>query len=244
MAPLVAVPPAVVTETSTAPAACAGVIAMIVVALSTVKLVAATPPIVTAVAPVKFVPVIVMLVPPNVLPVFGLMEPIVGAGVKYVNTEDIVAVPPGVVTAISTSPAACGGVTMMIVVELITVTLVAATPPTTTPTMSVKLVPVMVTAVPPSVLPVLGPIEPIVGIPANTVIEAVALLPVPMLEVRTLVVLTFTPGLVAVTLTDSVQEATGLSVAFSSRSMLPPAVTVPSHELFNPDGEAMTNPAG
>src|SRR5690606_40197146 len=37
----VAVPPGVVTATSTAPAACAGVIAVIWVALSTVKLVAA-----------------------------------------------------------------------------------------------------------------------------------------------------------------------------------------------------------
>jgi hypothetical protein len=39
------------------------------VALSTVQLAAATPPVVTAVAPVKSVPVIVTLVPPAVLPV-------------------------------------------------------------------------------------------------------------------------------------------------------------------------------
>ena len=53
----VPVPPGVVTCTFTAPAAWAGVVAVIEVALFTVKLVAAVPPKVTAVAPVKLVPV-------------------------------------------------------------------------------------------------------------------------------------------------------------------------------------------
>ncbi len=44
------VPPGVVTATSTAPAACAGVIAVMVVALTIVTLDAGTPPNVTAVA--------------------------------------------------------------------------------------------------------------------------------------------------------------------------------------------------
>ncbi len=66
-------PPGVVTATSTAPAACAGVVAVMVVALTTVTLVAGTPPNVTAVAPVRLVPVMVTLVPPTVVPLVGLI---------------------------------------------------------------------------------------------------------------------------------------------------------------------------
>ena len=78
----VPVPPGVVTCTFTAPAACAGVVAVIEVALFTVKLVAAVPPKVTAVAPVKFVPVMVTLVPPAVGPVFGDTVVTVGTGAR------------------------------------------------------------------------------------------------------------------------------------------------------------------
>src|SRR5690606_3044707 len=67
----VVVPPGVVTATSTAPAACAGVIAVIWVALSRGKLVAAVPPNVTAVAPVGSAPVRTTLVPPVAGPVAG-----------------------------------------------------------------------------------------------------------------------------------------------------------------------------
>jgi hypothetical protein len=58
----------VVTLTSTSPAYCAGVVAVICVALLTVKLAAGTPPKRTWLAEVKFVPVMVMLVPPAVVP--------------------------------------------------------------------------------------------------------------------------------------------------------------------------------
>ena len=50
----------------------------------TVKLVAAVAPKVTAVAPVKSVPVMVTLVPPDVLPEVGVSEVIVGDGVDEV----------------------------------------------------------------------------------------------------------------------------------------------------------------
>lgn len=70
-------PPGVVT--ATAPAACGGVDAVIVVSLTTVMPVAAVPPNVTAVAPVKPVPVIVTEVPPTVEPLFGATELSVGA---------------------------------------------------------------------------------------------------------------------------------------------------------------------
>ena len=59
------VPPGVVTRTLAVPTARAGVVAVMVVALTTMTLVAAVPPMVTAVAPERFVPVIVTLVPPR-----------------------------------------------------------------------------------------------------------------------------------------------------------------------------------
>src|SRR6478735_564937 len=59
------VPPTVVAVMSTVPAACAGAVAVIVVALFTVKLVAAVAPKDTADAPLRFVPVMVTLVPPT-----------------------------------------------------------------------------------------------------------------------------------------------------------------------------------
>ena len=74
----VAVPPEVVTITFTAPAAWAGVVAVIVVALLTMKLAAAVPPKLTAVAPVRLVPVSVTEVPPELLPLAGVSEVNVG----------------------------------------------------------------------------------------------------------------------------------------------------------------------
>jgi len=74
-------PPAVVTIMSTAPAVVrAGVIQVIVVLFTTLREVAAIPPNVTDVAPVKFVPVIVTLVPPAILPYDNEM-PVMLAGV-------------------------------------------------------------------------------------------------------------------------------------------------------------------
>ena len=62
-------PPPVITITPTAPTvARAGVIHVIVVLFTMLREVAAIPPNVTDVAPVKFVPVIVIFVPPRVLP--------------------------------------------------------------------------------------------------------------------------------------------------------------------------------
>ena len=66
--------------TDTAPAACAGVLAVMLVALTTVTPVAAVPPRLT-VAPVKKpVPVMVTAVPPLVVPVAGDIAVTVGAG--------------------------------------------------------------------------------------------------------------------------------------------------------------------
>ena len=78
-APAALVPAAVVTVMLIAPAPPAGETAVICVALFTVNDAAAVPPKLTAVAPVKFVPVIVTLVPPAVEPVAGDREVTVGA---------------------------------------------------------------------------------------------------------------------------------------------------------------------
>ena len=71
-------PPPVVTIMPTAPALRAGVIQVIVVLFTTLREVAANPSNVTKVAPVKFVPVIVTLVPPAVLPYDGEILVITG----------------------------------------------------------------------------------------------------------------------------------------------------------------------
>src|SRR5712692_7147086 len=69
-----------VTTTSTVPAACAGVVALICVALTTVTPVAAAPPTVTAAVASKFVPVIVMAVPPGAGPDVGVTALTLGGG--------------------------------------------------------------------------------------------------------------------------------------------------------------------
>ena len=71
------VPPPVVTVTSTV-LLLGGDVAVIEVALLTTNDVAAVAPNFTLVAPAKFVPVMVTLVPPALGPVFGLMAVTVG----------------------------------------------------------------------------------------------------------------------------------------------------------------------
>ncbi|MGA2698178.1 MAG: hypothetical protein ABSE74_00860 [Methanoregula sp.] len=75
-------PPGVVMTRLAAPAVPAGVIAVIEVELTTPKLVAATPPNVTAVVPVKPLPVIITNVPPAVEPIAG--ETLVNVGAEAV----------------------------------------------------------------------------------------------------------------------------------------------------------------
>ena len=141
---------------STTPAACAGVVAVIVVELTTtVTPVTGRPPNVTAVAPVKLVPVMVTKVPPAIGPEFGLTLETVGT-VTYVNAAVPVPVPPGVVTATSTAPAVPAGAVTVIVVALSTVTFVAAVLPNVTAVAPVKFEPVIVTLVPPEAGPELG----------------------------------------------------------------------------------------
>ena len=80
--------PGLVTVTFTAPAACAGVRAVIDVLLATATLVAAVPPNVTVAPLAKFVPVIVTLVPPAMAPEFGETPLTVAAAVAEPMTND------------------------------------------------------------------------------------------------------------------------------------------------------------
>jgi len=73
------VPPAVVTVTSTVPTLPAGEMAVMDIAELTVKLLAATEPNITDVAPLKLIPRMVTEVPPEVLPLVGEIELTVGA---------------------------------------------------------------------------------------------------------------------------------------------------------------------
>ena len=79
LAPVAEVPPPVVTVMSMVPAEPAGAVALIEIAELTVKLVALVAPNLTAVAPVKLVPLIATTVPPVVGPEFGLTRVTVGA---------------------------------------------------------------------------------------------------------------------------------------------------------------------
>ena len=81
-----------VTTTLTAPAACAGVVAVIEVLLPKLTPVAAVPPIVTVAPDTKFVPVIVTGVPPNVVPDAGEIDVTVvqGAGLGVRISDDYI----------------------------------------------------------------------------------------------------------------------------------------------------------
>ena len=80
-------PPGVVTVTSTVPALPAGETAVIWVAELKVKLAALVAPNITAVTPVKSVPVMTTEVPPAVGPLVVAREVTVGAGARVVKVE-------------------------------------------------------------------------------------------------------------------------------------------------------------
>jgi hypothetical protein len=109
------VPPGVVTVTSTV-AVPAGLFAVIVVSLTTIRSVATVEPKSTAVAPVNPVPVIVTGVPPAAVPLVGFKAVTVGAA-RNVNlsAEDVGEVPSGFVTVTSTVPVPAGLVVVIVV---------------------------------------------------------------------------------------------------------------------------------
>jgi hypothetical protein len=119
-------------------------------------LVAAAVPNATIAPEAKFVPVIVMLVPPEVGPLFG--ETLLTVGITtYVNPfvrEPLCAT--GFVTVTVTAPALPAGVVAVICDPLTTTTFVAAPVPNVTVAPVAKFAPAIVTAVPPAVVPLFG----------------------------------------------------------------------------------------
>jgi hypothetical protein len=158
------VPNELVIVMSTVPADSAGVTAVICVAEVTVKLPAALEPNFTAVANVKLVPVMVTVAPPAIEPAVGITELTLGIGTNVNWSADEVAdVPPTVITVTSTVPVLAAGVTAVMDMGELTVKLVALVEPKLTVVAPVKLVPAMVTEVPPPVDPVFGVTEETVG---------------------------------------------------------------------------------
>ena len=113
--------------------------ATILVALTTLKELAAVPPKLTVVAPVKFVPVIVTNCPTPAD--VGLNDVIVGGG-RYAKPARV-PVPAAVVT--DTEPDAPAATVALMLVALTTVNVVAAVPPKLTAVAPVKFVPIMLT---------------------------------------------------------------------------------------------------
>jgi len=121
----------------------------------------------TAAAPKRLLPVMVTVVPPPALPVVGVNEVIVGWWAMNSNSWDAVPVPPAVPTLTSTVPATWGSVTARICVGLVTVKLAAAVVPNWTDVAPKKPLPVMVTGVPPLVVPAVGLIDEMTGVGAT-----------------------------------------------------------------------------
>lgn len=135
-----AVPPGV--ETFTLPELPILTSAVILVDELTTKLLTANPPKLTLVVPIKLAPVILIIVP--TIPLVGVKELMVGAGIK--TNPDFIPVPKLLV--ILTLPEAPLPTTAVIVVELIIVNDAAATPPKLTAVDPAKFCPDIVIVVP------------------------------------------------------------------------------------------------
>jgi hypothetical protein len=136
------------------------------VLLVTVTLVADVVPNVTVAPEMKFAPVIVTPVPPEVGPLFGNTFVTVGAEpATYVKAlARLPPDPPALVTVTVTAPIAFAGVVAVIVVLFATETLVAAVLPNVTAAPEMKFVPEIVTAVPPAAEPLFGETPVTVGV--------------------------------------------------------------------------------
>jgi hypothetical protein len=162
--PALATPP---TVTTTLPVvAPTGTTATIDVELQSEMDVAAVPLKVAVLVPCvepKFVPIMATELPTR--PEFGVRLVMAGVGgIAYVNkSAELVALVPAEVTTVTyTEPAPAGEIAVILVAEF-TVKLVAAVVPKLTEVAPVKLVPTIVTEVPPVDEPVVGPMAVIVG---------------------------------------------------------------------------------
>jgi hypothetical protein len=150
-----------------------GTVAVILVAELTEKLVAATPPNFTEVAPVKAVPLMVTTVPTG--PLVGENEVIEGA-VVTVKSDALVAVPPGVVTVIFPVTAPLGTLAVTRVPAPFTENVPAATPPNFTEVAPAKPVPLILTEVPTD--PLVGENDVMVGAGGAVTTKSAALVAV------------------------------------------------------------------
>lgn len=153
----------------------AGTVAVICVGPVTVNVMAAVPLNLTEVAPVRFVPVMVTLVP--TAPLVGVNEEMDGGGTTVKLVAEV-AVPPGVVTLIGPVDAAAGTVAVICVL-LLTVNPTAVTELNLTAVAPLKFVPVMVTLV--ATGPLVGVKPEMVGVPVT--VKLLSELPVPLGEV-------------------------------------------------------------
>jgi len=125
-----------------------------VVLFTTVTPVAAALPNVTVAPGAKLLPEIVTDVPPVVGPLDGVT--LVTVGCPYTKPPTKLPLWPPLVTVTVTGPPLPAGVIAVMVVLLTTVTLVAEALPNVTVAPEAKLVPVIVTEVPPAVEPLFG----------------------------------------------------------------------------------------
>ena len=130
----------------------------------TVKLAAAAVPNLTAVAPVKAVPVITTVVPPAVGPADGDTPVTVGADRKVNSSAaDVGDVWVPLPTVMSTVPGLSAGDTAVICVADTNWNDAAAVEPKSTTVIASRLLPLMVTVVPPNWVPEVGLIDEMVG---------------------------------------------------------------------------------
>lgn len=189
---------------------------MIDVALVLTIDVPAVPPKVTAVVFVKLVPVIVTVVAPAIGPVAGEILEIVGVA-TYVYAPELVTLPPAPVTITLTTPEEpLAGVNTVIDVALELTIDVPAAPPKVTEVVPVRLVPEIVTVVPPATGPNTGDNEVIVG--ASTNVNAPELVAVPPAPVIT----TFTAPAVLAGVSTVIEVALELTIVDPA---VPPNVT-------------------
>ena len=134
----------------------AGALTVALAALVTWTVVPAAVPKAMTVAPVRWVPVTATAVPPVVGPEVGVNVVMVGAGCTYLNLDDDVTVPLGVVTLMATVPAVPAGLVTTSFVATSDVILVTGFGPKATAVAPLRWVPLMVTTVPPVVGPEVG----------------------------------------------------------------------------------------
>ena len=162
------------------PAAFAGVVAWIGVALTTVTFVAGAVPNNTSAPARKFVPVIVTVVPPAVGPLLGIILVTVGVSILYRKFTLDKLDWPLTWTITPALPARWPGVTATICEELVTGHGCCVVPPNVTVAPDAKLAPLIVTVVPPEVGPEDGEMLLTTGVEGAAILTlkpAVAVLP-------------------------------------------------------------------